>query len=167
MVQRSTIPGAYDAPCGFPVRQCLTQHVLPHLRHAQPDGNGWHAQCPAPGHGAGDKDNLSVAAGEHQVVYYCHAGHDQLELRAGLIASGVHDQCIPLSRSDREARDALLRGYLTANIPLAARVLLALNLIDSGQRKLPSGAGLEALAGAAKLHRATAYRAVKGAKNVR
>lgn len=73
----------------------LRQHVLPHLQRIRPAGGGqWKAACPVRSHGRGNGDrnpSLSIGPGRDQaLVFRCHAGCDQADVKQALIDLGIN-----------------------------------------------------------------------------
>jgi hypothetical protein len=156
--------GGVCLACDAPLRQCLEWHIKPCL-----DGpefykgdptkgfdDGYSARCPA--HDDGHR-SFTVNVGKHRIWYQCHAGCDQLAVRAELIAKGVPDQCLPISKQRQEDLIAQLNRLLTtAGMEDGHKVLLALAHVR-GMSELPRGKKLEALAAdTGTISNASAYR---------
>jgi len=150
--------------CNAPQRQCLEWHVKPHLDDpefykgdlAKGFDDGYSARCPA--HDDRHR-SFTVNPGKHRIWYQCHAGCDQLAVRAELIAKGVPDECLPISKQRQEDLiEQLNRLLTTAGMEDGHKVLLALAHVR-GMSELPRGKKLEALAAdASTISNASAYR---------
>lgn len=86
----------------------LRGHVMPLLDRIRPNGQGgFKASCPVPTHGKGNGDrnpSLEIAPGRVQpVVFRCHAGCDQEDVKDALISLGVDWGLCSTPRSDNGA----------------------------------------------------------------
>ena len=147
--------------CDFPARQCLEWHIRPHLDSPKrtEDGNGYRALCPA----HDDRDHsLGISTGNRQpVIWQCFAGCTRTRIRAVWIERGVPPGCLPLVTREREDLLEALRAILAADTADHAQVRLRALAMLEGYADLPRGGELERLAGLARIHAVTAYRARK------
>lgn len=153
--------------CDVPPRECLAWHVLPRLVSGRLNETGTSARALCPAHG--DREHsLGVSVGDKQrIVWQCFAGCTRTRVRAALVELGVPPACLPLVTREREDILDLIRQIVTAETPdhgaTRLRVLAALE----GYADLPRGGELDRLAAAARVNRATAYRARKDAAQVK
>lgn len=155
--------------CDAPLRQCLEWHIKPHLDNPEfykgdltkGFDDGYSARCPA--HDDRHR-SFTVNVGKHRIWYQCHAGCDQLAVRAELIAKGVPDRCLPITQQRKADLVDQLTALLTnPDLDHGHKVLLALAHIR-GMGSLPRGAGLEGLARETGVSRSRAfdYRRLEG-----
>lgn len=154
------------ARCPAPVRQCLIEHIRPHLARAtdstDDDGHpGYLARCPAHGD---DHKSLSIHEGRHKrIVWHCHAGCGEPRVRHALIDLGVPAGCLPLSaKASQDLQERLWQILTDPGLSHAHARLRALAVLDRPDGGLPRGSGLEALAAAAHVSRREAYKAQGG-----
>lgn len=148
--------------CLDPIRQCLYEHIRPHLASAdvENDGNRIRARCPA----CGTSRTLTISAGQHgRATYNCFNHHcDPAELRAALIKAGVPSGCIPLSKStDTTIAQTIAAAIQQGTRANRARTLLRVYLIAQGHVRWPKGTELEKLAAECGVSKAEAYGAKK------
>ena len=147
--------------CPDPIRQCLYEHIRPHLASADMENNGLRirARCPL----CDTPRTLTISAGEHgRATYNCFKRHDPAELRAALIKAGVPSGCIPLSKStDTTIAQAIAAAIQQGTRANRARTLLRAYLIAQGHVRWQAGGELVKLAAECDVSRPEAYAAKK------
>lgn len=151
--------------CDVPERMCLYDHIRPKLpgasEHLRVDDDGKPyilARCPVHDD---RKPSLKISQGkEKRLVWICYANCNERKIRHAMLALGVHPGCLPRSAPDLRDLEEQLRSLLTSDAGHAAVRIRALALLDAPGGRLPRGAALDALAVAAGVSRAEAYRAL-------
>ncbi len=153
--------------CDVPPRECLAWHILPRLASGRPNESGTSVRALCPAHD--DREHsLGVSLGDRQrVTWQCFAGCARARIRAVLIERGVPSGCLSLVTREREDVLDLIRQVVTADTPDHGAVRLRVLATLEGYADLPRGGDLDRLAEAARVNRATAYRARKTAAQVK
>jgi hypothetical protein len=139
---------------------CLGDHIRPRLDGWVKSGSKpgqYSARCPAHDD---QRASLSVGIGERGILWHCHRGCSDADVRAALVRRGVPDGCLRRVAGQR-AEDELvsaLTAILESERSGPARDLRMAAVVWN-RGKIPRGAELEALAARARLSRSTAYRA--------
>src|ERR1022692_144691 len=78
--------------CGLHPADCIADHICPVTDgRATTKPSNWRARCPGCG-----RTTLSISAGKSaRIVWTCHAGCTQPDVRAALIKAGVAECCLP------------------------------------------------------------------------
>ena len=149
--------------CDVPPRQCLEWHIKPYLKDPRPsgDGNGYRALCPV----HDDREHsfgVSVASSaKKRIVWNCFACKNRVRVRRDLIRAGVDPGCLPLSAAEKaDLLDQLYR-VATADTPDHGAIRFIVVAVLEGHKELPERAEVDRIAGLARVHRATGYRARK------
>lgn len=149
--------------CDVPPRECLEWHIKPHLDGPRPSssGDGYRALCPA--HDDGERSfGVSLAdIPKQRVVWNCFVCKNRVKTRRALIAAGVDPGCLPLTAAEKE--DLLDRLYRIATADTTDHGAVRFGIVAAmeGHGDLPAGAEVDRIAGLARAHRATGYRAKK------
>ncbi len=90
----------------------LRAEILPRLHRVKPDNGGYRASCPVPSHGKRQGDRIpsfTIGVGTTQpIIYKCHAGCDQDDIKDALIGLGVNWTLVTTARTDREPDDTYM-----------------------------------------------------------
>lgn len=153
--------------CDVPPRECLAWHILPRLASGRPNESGTSARALCPAHD--DREHsLGISLGDKQrVMWQCFAGCSRARVRATLVERGVPSGCLPLVTREKEDVLDLIRQIVTADTPDHGAVRLRVLAVLDGYADLPRGGELDRLAAAARVNRATAYRAKKSPPEVK
>jgi hypothetical protein len=153
--------------CDVPPRECLAWHILPRLANGRPNESGTSVRALCPVHD--DREHsLGISLGDKQrVTWQCFAGCSRARIRAVLVERGVPSGCLPLVTREREDVLDLIRQVVTADTPDHGAVRLRVLAALDGYANLPRGGELDRLAAAARVNRATAYRARKSPPEVK
>ena len=154
--------------CDDDPRFCLGDHIRPHLEgwsSSGPRSHEYQACCPVRTH-ADRHPSLSVGIGDRRrIVWCCHAGCSEADVRAALVRAGVPDGCLPRVRAQRTEDELVtaLTVILEQQPPGPLRDLLIATLLWH-RGKLPRGRELVALGKRAGLSRRTTYRVTASAR---
>jgi hypothetical protein len=157
--------GRCAVTCPEPAEFCLGDHVRPHLDRCSPSGGKpgqYRARCPAHDD---RKASMSIVVGDRaRIVWHCHAGCPETDVRAALVRAGVPDGCLRPLRAQRteDALVAALTTLLETERPGPRRDLLVAAVLWNGCR-LPRGRDLVALGARAGLSRRAVYRVTASA----
>lgn len=84
----------------------LRSEILPRLQRVKPEDGAYRASCPVPGHGKGRGDRIpsfTIGVGHTQpIVYKCHAGCDQDNIKDALIDLGVNWELVTTASANTE-----------------------------------------------------------------
>lgn len=108
--------------CDVPARECLTMHIRPKLlpgageiRQDTDSGlPGFTARCPAHDD---QKRSLIISQGkQRRIVWFCHAGCTEGDVRQALVEAGAHPGCLPRSAAELRDFEEALRALLTSDL---------------------------------------------------
>lgn len=143
----------------MPPRECLAWHVVPRLdggvESAGTPGQ-YRARCPAHDD---RKASLAIRDGTRgrRIIWRCHAGCNDAEVRVGMVRAGVPDGCLPRVSGQR-TEDELVSAILAIFDTLPAGRERELTVLEAVTGKPRNRAALAALAERFGIDRATAYR---------
>lgn len=127
--------------CDVPVRECLWEHIRPHLGNAKTssDGREIRARCPL----CGGSRTFTIGKGDRgRITWNCYVlgCGDQTGLRDALLRAGVPRSCLPAQVKTRAAAadDALKAGTRSCR----AEALVRAHLILLGYPNWPKGTEL-------------------------
>jgi hypothetical protein len=152
--------------CDVPPRECLEWHIKPHLEDPRrsSSGDSYRARCPA--HDDGEHSfGVSLAdIPKQRIVWNCFACKNRVKTRRALIAAGIDPGCLPLTATEKEELLDRLYRIATADTVDHGAVRFSIVAALEGHRDLPAGAEVDRIAGLARTHRATGYRARRAAR---
>jgi hypothetical protein len=147
--------------------ECLSDHILPHIRDAKLSRDKLSLRGLAPCH-VDLNPSLSIGMRRERIVWNCFActerlGKDQAQrvTRNALIKARVPERCLPLPAREAVAELEDVRAIATGKGTYAQRILRIVALLD-GYDDLPHGQELETLAEACGMSRRSAFDARRG-----